>query len=155
MSAFLIANPKSAIFTLPSLKKILAGFRSLWTIPNLLIPRYPLMIYFRISRASLSGMHLRDLIILLRSPPSQNSVTMQVWVLVERISWTFITFWRLLRRRKIYISLLRRVLWTSPLIFFMSISFRARVYPGWTKGYRWSRFALDKLRSNTLSRPHL
>ena len=76
-----MAKPKSAILTFPSLKKILAGLRSLWTMPKRLMPLYPLMIYLRMLTDYLSGMVLRALIILARSPPSQSSVTMQVWSL--------------------------------------------------------------------------
>jgi len=100
-------------------------------------------------------MDLRFFIILLRSPPSQSSVTIQVWVLVERISCTFMTFCRLLRRRKIYISLFRRVLWTSPFMFLRSISFKARACPGSTNGYHCNRSARDKLHLSTLFRQHL
>jgi len=46
-------------------------------------------------------------------------------------------FSMLVSNLRISISLLRRVLWTSPLIFFISISLRARGLPGWFKVYHW------------------
>lgn len=145
-----IANPKSAIFILLFLSKIFAGFKSLWIILLELISEVPQTTCLKYSTAYFSGMPFLDEMSLERSPPSQNSVMMQVLFLVVQMSQTSIMFLDFLKVLSTQISDARRLLCTSPFNMRISMTLMATVSPELYNSYLSHRSYPCTLCSSTL-----